>query len=174
MIFIYILIAFFAVLLVLNFIAPNQYEVNRKIVINRPVNEVYDYLKFIRNQDEWSPWKKKDPDMKQEQEGIDGEIGFIVKWFGNKEVGEGEQEIKHLAENESILTELRFIKPWKSQSDGYFKMEEREDGQTKLTWGFAGRNKFPFHIMMIFFNMEKAVGKDFDEGLASLKQILEN
>jgi len=174
MIFLYILLVILAVILVLNFIAPKQYEVNRKIVINRPVNEVYNYLRFIRNQDDWSPWKKKDPGMRQEQVGTDGEIGFTVKWFGNKEVGEGEQELKHLIENESILTELRFFKPWKSQSDGYFRMEKQDEGKTKLTWGFAGRNKFPFHIMMLLYNMDKAVGKDFDEGLTNLKELLEN
>lgn len=29
-------------------------------------------------------------------------------------------------------------------------------------------------IVMLFMNMDKAVGKDFEEGLASLKEILEN
>jgi hypothetical protein len=45
--------------------------------------------------------------------------------------------------------------------------------QTNVTWGFSGRNKFPFSIFMLFMNMDKAVGKDFEEGLKSLKQQLE-
>ena len=111
--------------------------------------------------------------MKQEFSGTDGELGFVAKWSGNKDVGEGEQELKHLSENESIWTEIRFFKPWKSQSDGYFRMKDRE-GQTRLTWGFTGKNKFPINIFMLFYNMEKAVGKDFDEGLSNLKNILES
>jgi hypothetical protein len=42
-----------------------------------------------------------------------------------------------------------------------------------VTWGFSGKNKFPFSIMMLFMNMDKAVGKDFEEGLDNLKSILE-
>ena len=45
--------------------------------------------------------------------------------------------------------------------------------QTKVTWGFSGENKFPVNIFMLFYNMDKAAGKDFEEGLNSLKALLE-
>jgi len=70
-------------------IAPNEFSVNRSIIINKPYKEVFQYLKLIKNQDYWSPWKKKDPNMNQEFIGEDGKIGFISKWKGNKDVGEG-------------------------------------------------------------------------------------
>ena len=38
--------------------------------------------------------------MEKEFKGTDGEVGFISAWKGNKEVGEGEQEIIGLVENE--------------------------------------------------------------------------
>ena len=81
--------------------------------------------------------------------------------------------MKRLVPNESIHTQLRFFKPWKSQSDAYFKLANKDQG-TEVTWGFNGRNKFPFNIMMLFMNMDKAVGGDFEEGLSSLKNNLEN
>jgi hypothetical protein len=163
-----------ALFLILGLIAPKNYEVNRSIIVNKPLSEVFDYLKYIKNQDDWSPWKKKDPNMKQFFEGTDGEIGFISKWEGDKAVGMGEQEIKRIVENESIETELRFLKPWKSQSDAYLRVVGLDNQQTNVTWGFSGRNKFPFSIFMLFMNMDKAVGKDFEEGLSNLKQQLEN
>lgn len=174
MIFLYILLGLVVLILALSVIAPKHYDVNRSVVINKPVSQVYNYLKYIKNQDEWSPWAKKDPDMKQTFTGTDGEIGFISRWEGNKDVGTGEQELTHLSENESVLTELRFYKPWESQSDGYFRLEPIDDNTTKVIWGFSGKNKFPWHILMMFMSMEKAVGKDFEEGLADLKTILEN
>jgi hypothetical protein len=61
-------------------IAPKHYEVNRSIIVNKPLKEVFNYLKYVKNQDHWSPWKKKDPNMKQTFFGIDGEVGFISKW----------------------------------------------------------------------------------------------
>lgn len=171
---IYILLAIAILLLILGLIAPKSFEVNRSIIVNKPLSEVFDYLKYIKNQDDWSPWKKKDPDMKQTFEGTDGEVGFISKWEGNKVVGSGEQEIKRIVENESIETELRFLKPWKSQSDAYLRVVSLDSQQTNVTWGFSGKNKFPFSIFMLFMNMDKAVGKDFEEGLSNLKQQLEN
>ena len=171
---IYILLAIAILLLILGLIAPKRFEVNRSIIVNKPLSEVFDYLKYIKNQDDWSPWKKKDPDMKQTFEGTDGEVGFISKWEGNKVVGSGEQEIKRIVENESIETELRFLKPWKSQSDAYLRVVSLDSQQTNVTWGFSGKNKFPFSIFMLFMNMDKAVGKDFEEGLSNLKQQLES
>ena len=174
MIVLYIIIGILALLLILALIAPKKYEVNRSIEINKPLPEVFQYLKFIRNQDHWSPWKKKDPNMKQESVGNDGEVGFIAKWEGNKDVGTGEQEILHIEHNEQIKTQLRFLKPWKSVSDAYIKVTEVDSNQTNVTWGFTGNNPIPFNIFMLFFNFEKTVGKDFEEGLESLKKILEN
>ena len=111
--------------------------------------------------------------MEQKFTGTDGEVGAISYWNGNKEVGEGEQELTKIIEGERIDSELRFLKPWKSTSDAYLITESVDAQKTKVTWGFSGKNKFPFSIMMLFMNMDKMIGKDFEEGLASLKKIME-
>jgi hypothetical protein len=172
--FLYVLAAIVLLIVVLGLIAPNNYEVRRSIIVNYPLADTFQYLKSIKNQNNWSPWKKKDPNMTQTFAGTDGEIGFVATWKGNKEVGEGEQEIIAMIENESIDTELRFFKPWKSQSMGHLLVDKVDENQTMVTWGFAGRNPFPMNILILFVNFEKAVGKDFEEGLESLKKTLEN
>ena len=68
---------------------------------------------------------------------------------------------------------MRFLKPFKSTSDAYLRVEEADEG-TKVTWGFSGNNKFPVSIMMLFMDMDKQVGKDFEEGLNKLKEVLES
>lgn len=171
-IFLGIIGALVVIIVLMILFAPKKYNVQRSITINRPLSEVFNYLKSVKNQDNWSPWKKRDPNMKQSFEGIDGTVGFISKWEGNKQVGTGEQEIIRIVQNKEVITELRFIKPWKSVSEGYLTVEEAGE-HTKVIWGFRGENKPPMNAMMLFFNMDKAVGKDFDEGLAELKQVLE-
>ena len=94
----YIVLAIIALIVLLALIAPKTYNVSRSITVNKPVTEVFDYLKYIKNQDEWSPWKKKDPDMKQEFTGTDATVGFVSRWEGNKDVGTGEQEIIKIIE----------------------------------------------------------------------------
>lgn len=169
----YCIIAILVVFILLVLLAPKKFNVYRSIIVDKPLEEVFEYLKLIKNQDEWSPWKKKDPDMKQEFKGTDGKVGFIAKWEGNKEVGIGEQEITRINKNESIESRLRFFKPWKSESDAYLKVEKITPHKTNVIWGFSGESKPPTNVFFLFFNMDKAVGKDFEEGLASLKMLLE-
>jgi len=174
MIVLYIILAIVVLILVLAAIAPKNYNVSRSIEIAKRKRVVFDYLKYLKRQDEWSPWGKRDPNMEKKFTGTDGEVGAISYWKGNKEVGEGEQEITKIVEGDSIESELRFLKPFKSTSDAYIITKEVEQDRTKVIWGFSGKNKFPMSIMMLFMSMDKAVGKDFEEGLASLKETLEN
>ena len=169
----YILAGIVLLILFLGLIAPKGYNVSRSIEIAKPQAEVFNNIRFLKKQDEWSPWNKKDPNMKKEFKGTDGEVGATSHWIGNKDVGEGEQEITKIVEGERIESELRFLKPWKSTSDAFITTEALGSDKTKVTWGFSGKNKFPTSIFMLFMNMDKAVGGDFEEGLASLKSILE-
>lgn len=173
MILIYIVATILVIIIILAAIAPKTYQVSRSIVIDKPKEIVFPYVKMVKNQDHWSPWKRKDPDMKQTYTGTDGEVGFKASWKGNKDVGEGSQTITAVVENERIDNHLIFLKPWKSESDGYYTVEDAGAGQTKVVWGFKGQNKFPATIFMLFINMDKVVGKDFEEGLQNLKIILE-
>ena len=170
---IYVLLGILGLLVFLGLIAPKTYHVFRTIEINSPKAKVFPYLKFLDKQSEWSPWAKKDPNMKRKLTGTDGEVGAISYWNGNKEVGEGEQEITKIIEGERVEGQLRFFKPWKSESDCYMNLAETTTGKSKVTWGFSGKNKFPFSIIMLFMSMDKMVGKDFEEGLQSLKSQLE-
>jgi len=170
---IYVIVIILVVIIILGLIAPKNLAVNRSIIINKSRSETFQYLKLIKNQDHWSPWKNKDPNMEQSYVGTDGEVGFVSKWKGNKDVGEGEQEILSIIENESINSQLRFFKPWKSESIGHFELGKVDEEHTLVTWGFSGKNKFPFNIFMLFMNMDKTLGKDFEDGLVSLKEILE-
>lgn len=174
MLVLYILLGLVVLIAILAALAPKTYNVSRSIEISRPKAEVFDYLKYLKKQDEWSPWAKRDPNMEQKFTGTDGEVGAISYWNGNKEVGEGEQELTNIIDGERIESELRFLKPWKSESDAYLVTEAIDTNTTKVTWGFSGHNKFPMSIMMLFMNMDKMIGKDFEEGLASLKEKMED
>jgi len=88
--FLYILGAVVVLIIILAMIAPKSYDVSRSIVINKPLTDVYSYLILLKNQDNWSPWAEKDPNMKKTFTGTDGEVGFVFTWVGNKEVGDGE------------------------------------------------------------------------------------
>lgn len=169
----YILVGIVTLVFFLSLIAPKTYDVFRTVEISRPQGEVFNYLKSLKNMDDWSPWAKKDPNMKKTFTGVDGEVGCISHWIGNKDVGEGEQEIKKIIDGKRIESELRFLKPFKSTSDCYMDVESIGNDNTRVKWGFSGDYKFPMNIMSFFKDMDAFVGPDFEEGMASLKEVLE-
>ncbi len=169
----YILVGLVVLILILAMVAPKTYNVFRTVEISKPKVEVFEYLKSLKKMDEWSPWAQKDPHMEKKFTGTDGEVGALSYWNGNKDVGEGEQEILRIVDGERIESELRFLKPWKSTSECYTQVDDTGSGNTKVTWGFSGKNKFPMSIMMLFMSMDKMVGKDFEAGLKKLKTVLE-
>ncbi len=155
-------------------IAPTEFRVEREMIIAKPAPEIYSYARMLKNQNDWGPWYKKEPTMRQEFRGTDGEVGFVSYWKGTSEqVGEGEQEIKALTPNSRIDTELRFIQPFESKADAYLVLEPVNEGQTNVKWGFTGSMPRPMNAMLLFIDMDKEVGKDFAEGLAGLKARME-
>jgi uncharacterized protein YndB with AHSA1/START domain len=169
-----ILVLFVAVVAAAVMFAPTDFAVQREIVINRPRAEVFEYAKNLKNQNDWGPWFKRDPAMKQEFTGTDATPGFTSKWTSqNPEVGSGEQEIKRIVPNERIDTELRFTEPMNSTADAYLTTEDAGPDQTKVKWGFTGSMPRPFNLFPLIMDLDAAVGKDYEEGLATMKQILE-
>lgn len=173
MIILYIILGIVVLFLVMSMIGPKDFTVTRSLTIDKPRQEVYDHMKSLITFDDWSPWARRDPNMEKSFRGTDGEVGFVSHWKGNSKVGEGEQEIVKLVENERIQTRLRFIKPFKAENDAWWDLED--DGQgTHVTWGIYGVNKSPVQrVMGLVMNMDKMMGKDFNQGLQTLKQQLE-
>ena len=172
MIFLYILAGLIVVLFILGMVAPTEYIVTREIMVNKPVKVVYDNLILLEEQQKWSVWGTRDPNMKTELRGTDGKVGAVHYWSGNKQVGEGEQEITKLEPMRRIESELRFLKPFKSTSLGFFELTDKGEN-THVIWGFSGKNKFPISVMMLFMNMDKTAGKDFEKGLQNFKKYIE-
>lgn len=165
------LISLVVVVLLVAAIAPKEFKIEKEVVINKPVDEVFAYLKIMKNGDQWNPWIKKDPNVIRDFKGTDGTVGFISSWSGNKEVGVGEQEIKNIVKDERIDFELRFKEPMQGTNQGYFVTESLSKNQTKVKWGMTGSTPFPMNIICFF--MHGKVGKEFQQGLDDLKVILE-
>ncbi len=169
-----LIVLLIAALVILAFTVKGDYKVEREVTINRPKTEVFSYIKMLKNQNDWGPWAKKDPNMKVEYRGTDGAPGFVSAWKSeNKELGEGEQEIKEVVNGERVDTELRFKVPFEATNDAYMTTEAVSENQTKVKWGFTGSMPKPMNIMLLFMDMDTVVGKEFAEGLTDLKRTLE-
>jgi hypothetical protein len=160
-----------ALLLIIALFMKRKHYVNREIIINAPKQKVFDFLKLLKNQDQFNKWAKADQDRKEEFKGIDGTVGFIYAWSGNKSAGEGEKEIKNIIEGKRIEMEIRFIKPMRVTAYVIMETESLSDNQTKVKWSNAGILKYPLNIMIPM--AEKNFAKDMEISLSTLKSILE-
>ncbi len=160
-------------ILSIGFVAPKDFVIERAIVINKPKALVFAEIKQLKKHNDWSPWAKLDRNMKVEFRGTDGTVGFVSAWSGNSEVGVGEQEIKAIVEGQKIELALRFKEPMEDSSQVFLTTESLDANQTKVKWTMKGVGKFPFNIVCFFMGMNSKMEKDFDDGLSSLKALLE-
>ncbi|NJM94746.1 MAG: SRPBCC family protein [Cytophagales bacterium] len=164
-----------AVPLLAALVLKKEYAVERKVVISKPKAEVFDYLKYLKNQDNYSKWATMDPDMKKEYRGTDGEPGFVSGWESqNPDVGKGEQEIKEVVEGERVNFELRFYEPFEATDNAYMTTTSTSESETEVAWGFDGKMPYPMNLMLLFMDMEGMIGADLETGLGRLKTILES
>lgn len=169
-----VLFSLVALFLIIALFVEKDYHVERSITVNKPREEVFEYVKFLKNQDEYSVWASMDPNMKKTYKGTDGTIGFVSAWDSkNKDVGAGEQEIVGMTPGKRVDYELRFLRPMESTCSAYMTTNGESDNQTSVTWGIKGSTPYPFNFFMLFMDMESMLGKDLDEGLSNLKTKLE-
>ncbi len=160
-----------ALLLIMALFMKREHYVKREIIINAPLQEVFDFLKLLKNQDKFNKWAKADPERNWEFKGTDGTVGFIISWNGNKNVGEGEKEITNIIEGKKIETQIRFVRPMATIANVIMETESLSENQTKVGMSNAGTLKYPMNIMIPI--VEKMFPKDMDISLSTLKSILE-
>ncbi len=151
------------------FLLPRDVSVSREALINAPPDKVFAYLNDLKKFDEWSPWSKGDPDMKQTYTGPSAGVGQKVAWQSN-EYGSGSQEIVASEPGKLVRTALDFGD--QGTADAAFKLEGF-DGGTRITWEFhtdLGNNPMGRWMGLMF---ETWIGADYEAGLASLKELAE-
>jgi hypothetical protein len=166
-----VLAGIIALLLVIALFMKKEHYVNREIIINATTQKVFDFLKLLKNQDQFNKWARTDKNRKEETKGTDGTVGFIYSWSGNKSAGQGEKEIINIVEGKRIETEIRFVKPMKISASVIMETESLSDDQTKVNLINAGTLKYPLNIMIPM--AERNFAKEMDMSLSTLKNILE-
>ena len=167
-----IVVGIIALLLIIALFMKREHYVNREIIINAPLQKVFDFLKLLKNQDQFNKWATADKIMRKEEfKGTDGTVGFIYSWSGDKSAGQGEKEIMNIVEGKRIETEIRFIKPMRVSAGVIFETKSLSENQTKVNLINKGTLKYPLNIMIPM--AEKKFPKDMDASLSTLKNILE-
>lgn len=153
---------------------PKTYEVRKQVYIDLPADSVFSYVSQLRNQGLYSVWAKMDPNMKAEFEGTDGTVGFRMSWDSAIDsVGAGEQEIVGIEPGKRVDYKIRFLRPFKSESDSWMSTRADASGSTEVEWGMTGSMPYPLNLFLVLMDLEGSIGRDLQNGLNNLKSIME-
>ncbi len=160
------------IILILAATKPDTFRIERSGIINAPAEKIFAVLNDFHQWGGWSPWEHKDPDMKRTFGGAERGKGATYGWEGDKNVGTGRMEILEANTPSKLVIKLDFFKPFEAHNTAEFTMLPQGNA-TNVHWVMHGPANFMSKVMQVFMSMDKMVGKDFEQGLANLKQLTE-
>ncbi|MCU0325921.1 MAG: hypothetical protein MUF45_11815 [Spirosomaceae bacterium] len=124
-----------------------EYVVEREIIIDKPQNLVFDYLK---NQENYSQW------------GVD---------FASR--SDKNNEILHIEEGKRIDFSLGDFGQFDTNDTAYFITEDYEGNKTKVRWGIKGKMAYPANLLLIDISIEQRIANDLETGLENLQSVFD-
>jgi uncharacterized protein YndB with AHSA1/START domain len=161
-----------AIVLILAATKPDSFSVQRATSIKAPPEKVFPWINDFHQWKSWSPYENKDPAMKRSYSGAADGKGAVYGWEGNKNVGSGRMEILDSSTPSKIVIKLDFFTPFEGHNTAEFTMLPQGDA-TNVIWLMHGPAPFTHKVMQVFMNLDNMIGKDFEVGLANLKNISE-
>ena len=147
----------------------DTFRVERSTVIDAPAAAIFPHINDFHAWAAWSPFEKMDAEIAKTFSGPKSGKGAGYAWVGKKS-GSGSMEILQADAPSRVVIKLDFTKPFTAHNTAEFTLEP-QGARTKLTWAMYGPTTFVTRLMHMVFPMDKMVGPQFDEGLASLKAI---
>jgi hypothetical protein len=161
-----------ATILILAAMRPDTFRVYRSITINAPAEKIYPLIVNFQRWPEWSPYEKMDPNMKKTYSGPEEGQGAVYEWDGNSNAGKGRIDITDATAHSKVNLDLHFDRPFTCDNKVVFSLEPEGDA-TKVTWDMNGPVPYYAKIIHTLISMDRMVGGQFEEGLASMKAVAE-
>ena|SRR5579872_5392398 len=170
----FVIIAAAVILVLIGIIArqPPDFRITRTTTVSAPPAAVFGLVNDFHNWTAWDPWEKIDPALKRTYEGPSEGTGAIYSWVGNIKAGEGRMTILESRRNDLVTIKRELQKPLACANKHEFTFAPEGD-HTKVTWSMTGKSNFIFKACSLVMNMDKAVGEDFEKGLAEIRSLAE-
>lgn len=158
--------------LVVAALQPAAFRYERHLAIAAPASVLFGWVNDLHRFQEWSPWARIDPAVKNTFTGPAAGVGAALAWDGNSKVGAGSMTVTESRPSDLVRLRLEFLRPFRATHTAEFTFQT-EGAQTLVSWSMTGRNNFPAKAFGLFANLDRMVGRDFEKGLASLKALAE-
>lgn len=169
MIILYILAGVIVLILLIASLMPKDYNVEKSVIIKKPVSDVMGKVGNLNFYSQWNPWQQNDPTAKSTITGTPMTSGHRYTWAGKK-VGEGMLTLNRI-DQKHIHFDLEFFKPWRSKAKDNWLFEDwGQQNETKVTWQNSGELPWPTARLMGPM-ISKNLNQQFETGLGNLKKL---
>src|SRR5690554_4014137 len=134
--------------LIVALFVPKESTSQGEVTINKSKQEVFEYIRYLKNQDNFGIWQLSDPDMETTMEGTDGTEGFRYSW-DSEEMGKGAQVITKIVENERMESDMYFYDFDDTPSKAFIAVEEITPDKTNVKWGISWTTPYPWNLMSL-------------------------
>ena len=151
---------------------PADFRVQRSATIAAPAPALFEQVNDHRKFNAWNPFLKLDPNVKNTYSGPESGVGAACSWDGNNDIGAGSATITVSKPGELVRMRMDWKRPMEGVATVDFTF--KPDGErTVVTWAMHGKNNFMGKLVSLFMDCDKMCGPQFEQGLASLKALVE-
>lgn len=166
----FVLILLLAAMLLL---AKKSYTFEKSILVDSSNSDVFNYIKFLKNQEQYHDWFKLDQDKMLDYHGEDGVEGARCNWRSDViSVGVGEQEIAKLKYPHDVQITMKVESPIVAVANHDIKIEDK-DGKSKLTYSIQVYFRFPYNIRLLFYDFENEIEASMVKSLKNIRSAVE-
>jgi hypothetical protein len=153
---------------------PDSFRVQRSASIQASPEQIFPLINDLHRFNAWNPFDKKDPNAKRSYSGAASGAGAAYAFEGNKDVGRGSLSIIDSQPASEVRMALDMLTPMEAHNIVEFTLKENKGAATRVTWAIYGPMPYASKLFSMFCDMDRMIGKEFENGLADLKAIAES
>lgn len=151
---------------------PDTVTFARSARIAAAPEAIFPHINDLKAFSSWSPFERKDPNIRSVYSGPQSGVGQRHDWDGNKEVGAGSVIITESVAPSRIGMQLDMTRPMACSNRVTFTLVP-DGGTTTVTWAMEGQMSLAAKVLDVVVGMDRMCGPEFEKGLVSLKTKLE-
>jgi len=172
-----IIIAFVVAIMVIGLLGlaatrPDTLSIQRVTEIKAPPERIFALINDFHHWPRWAPQDRMDATMQRTFSGPADGLGARSDWVSQGQAGSGSMEVIESTAPRQITVRVRFIKPFAALNTNQFTLEPMPE-MTRVIWTMHGTNPYIAKVLSLFLNMDRMLGKHFEAGLQSLKELAE-
>jgi len=150
---------------------PRQITVTREVVVAAPPERIFAQLNSLQKAAAWSPWTSIDPKLQTSFAGPPEGVGNRMTWTSaDPRVGSGTEEIIVSVPGDRVESAVESSEMGVATSWRVLKPDGKD---TRVTWGLLADLGSSPMVRYRGLALGKAIGDDFEKGLANLKALVE-